>query len=278
MNSLTDRHCHAFPVRVWTDANGKMRKSPAVPKGVDWHAYNSTSAELAEAPNIGIVVPADIVVLDVDSYRGVRATDVERALGCGLDWAHAVLQKTVSGGFHLAFALPRGAEVRQGANVLGIAGLDTRTAGKGWICTGAGYKAGPHGDVLAALDHDAFPVFPAPACHALAQPEAPPLAILTVIPPGAGAPAVIAEGGRNDSLMRAGVWWARHGFGESRVLAELTARNARCCTPPLAQEEVRKIARSVMRYWEPRGSSDSRVDRLVTDQRWARRLPRGVQL
>lgn len=129
-----------FPVSVRYDQEkGKNKKTPAVPRGVSWLDYKASAAELASAKNIGAVIPEGRVVLDLDTYKGVSREAVDSALGCKLDWDEALLQSTVSGGEHYCFALPEGVSVRQGDNLLGVAGFDSRAAGRGWICTGEGY-------------------------------------------------------------------------------------------------------------------------------------------
>lgn len=129
-----------FPVTVRFDKERqKNSKVPAVPKGVSWQEYQASDAELARAKNVGAIVPDGRVVIDLDLHKGVTREAVEQALGCVLDWDAALLQSTVSGGEHYCFALPEGCSVRQGSDLLGVDGFDTRAAGKGWICTGEGY-------------------------------------------------------------------------------------------------------------------------------------------
>jgi hypothetical protein len=57
----------------------------------------------------------------------------------------------------------------------------------------------------------------------------------------------IPEGQRNDTLTSLAGTMRRPGMGEKAITAALLAENKRC-TPPLAEEEVRSIASSVMRY------------------------------
>jgi len=121
-----------FPVqKVYDKAKDKWQKRPAVPKGVDWHTYQAADDEINSATNIGIVIPQGVVVIDLDTDKGVTQADVEAVLDVALDWDGAQLQQTVSGGYHYAFSLPMGVEVRQGSNLLNCVGFDTRTSGKG---------------------------------------------------------------------------------------------------------------------------------------------------
>lgn len=164
----------AFPVHVHREGT-KHKKVPAIPKGQDWHDYSAKDGELQDAANIGIVIPAGVVAIDVDEYKGVTCEAIEAALGCPLDWAGALLQSTVSGGKHYVFRLPDGIEIRQGSDVLGVAGFDIRATGKGWLCTGRGYTVREGlGDALAAMRTAAWPTLPAPAVEKLRKREPPP--------------------------------------------------------------------------------------------------------
>src|SRR5262249_52436562 len=60
--------------------------------------------------------------------------------------------------------------------------------------------------------------------------------------------AKIREGARDTALTSKGGGMRRRGFDEEEIRAALTLHNARCCEPPLPEEQVAKIARSVARY------------------------------
>lgn len=113
-------------------------KSPAVPKGVPWALIAQQSPALLEWPSplVGVPVPTGVVILDLDTYKGVTTQAVDQAIGHPLDWDAALIQTTMRGGKHYAFATDW--VVKQGSNV-GVQGLDTRVAGKGYICTGGQY-------------------------------------------------------------------------------------------------------------------------------------------
>jgi len=158
-----------FPVqKTYNKAKDKWQKSPAVPKGVSWNEYQASDDEINSALNIGIVIPDGVVIIDLDTDKGVSCADVEAVLGVALDWDSAQLQQTVSGGMHYAFSLPLGVEVRQGSNLLDCVGFDTRTAGKGWICSGDGYTDLTMFGLPSALSDEEWPELPASACERLA--------------------------------------------------------------------------------------------------------------
>lgn len=111
----------------------KDDKSPGVS---GWQTYKGA----VNSPVVGYMIPEGVIVLDLDTYKGVKRADVERALGCELLWHEAELQKTRNGGVHYGFRIPRGCQLRQGSDLFGVEGLDTRVSGKGYIASGKGYE------------------------------------------------------------------------------------------------------------------------------------------
>ena len=148
-----------FPVRkTFNEVKEKWQKVPAIPKGQDWHTYKGP---MNDSANIGIVIPKNVVVFDLDTHKGVSCDDVETMLGCSLDWDNAELQETISGGRHYAFALPEGSSIKQGSDLLGVVGFDTRCTGKGWICSGEGYEDLTMIGLPDALCDETWPELPA---------------------------------------------------------------------------------------------------------------------
>lgn len=157
-----------FPVRTFHDTQkGKWQKVPAIPKGEDWKSYKAEPHVIAHAANIGVVIPDGRVVIDLDVYKGITRQVVDTVLGVALDWDSAQLQRTVSGGEHYCFTLPTGATVPQGSNLLGVDGLDTRCAGRGWICTGEGYTDLTMLGMPGAIADEDFPELPIAAVERL---------------------------------------------------------------------------------------------------------------
>jgi putative DNA primase/helicase len=60
--------------------------------------------------------------------------------------------------------------------------------------------------------------------------------------------ATIPEGRRNDTLTSLAGTMRRRGMGFDEIEAALLVTNNKRCDPPLAEDEVRKIASSVCRY------------------------------
>lgn len=132
-----------FPVSVKFDKKkDKYTKTPAVKS---WQSHQSTHDELNNAKHIGITIPDNVVVFDLDIREALSLEDlqdnIEIALNCEMeiDWPLAFIQNTISGGAHYAFSLPEDVDIVQRTNVLKVKGFDLRVAGKGWICTGEDY-------------------------------------------------------------------------------------------------------------------------------------------
>lgn len=138
-------------------------KSPAT-GGRNWKEYTGK----VNTPMIGIPIPAGAVVFDLDTYKGVTTADVDTVLGCSLDWADALIQRTPKGGEHYAFNIPFGVSITNGVDVLGVKGFDTRSTGKGYIATGDGYTdASLFGVIETIHEVDILPALPGDAISKL---------------------------------------------------------------------------------------------------------------
>ena len=113
-------------------------KSPAT-NGQSWKDTSTIPPDQLYWPSglAGVPIPQGVTVIDLDTYKGATRERVERVLGCQLPWDAALIQATQHGGEHYAFAVEW--EVIQDSDLFSIDGFDTRTAGKGYICTGEGY-------------------------------------------------------------------------------------------------------------------------------------------
>ena len=133
----------------------KDNKQPAI--STDWHDWRGE----ASSALVGLMIPRGLLVVDVDTYKGVTCESIDAALGSALPWGLAALQKTRSGGMHYVFRVPDDREIPNGSNVLGVQGFDTRSAGRGYIATGEGYDGLTFLDVREALESpDMWPWLP----------------------------------------------------------------------------------------------------------------------
>ena len=141
---LLDAGIRSFPCVVYYD-NAKRRwaKHPITVEGEHWaktaqRAPDDPAVTWRGVEVVGVPIPDGIVVLDLDSYKPGAAT--LESLGVTPAQAHqALIQTTIGGGKHYAFRAPEW-EVKQGSNH-GSTAIDTRVAGKGFICTGNGYTS-----------------------------------------------------------------------------------------------------------------------------------------
>ena len=136
-----------FPCWVrYDESKQKWIKGPKVPKGESWKIAAlrpPTDPQLNWSSGVlGLPIPDNVLVLDMDIYKGATREAVEQWLGCKLDWDRALIQKTIGGGEHYAFYCPWPARQIQDDPSVPV-GVDTRAAGKGFICIGNGYT--PHG-------------------------------------------------------------------------------------------------------------------------------------
>lgn len=117
---------------------------------------------------IGVPIPPGIVVIDIDTHKGMTTTLIDQALGCQLDWVGSLLQHTPSGGAHHAFATT--APMRQGSDLFHQQigrGFDTRVTDRGYICAGGAYRSPDLLGLLKLATPSTLPTLPAAAVAAL---------------------------------------------------------------------------------------------------------------
>lgn len=87
-----------------------------------------------------------------------------------------------------------------------------------------------------------------------------------------GGVAVFGQGGRNAALAKVAGSLRRQGLSAEAIEAALLTTNAERCRPPLADEEVRRIARSIARY-QPADQAQAWPDPLIPGQVQTPRIP-----
>ncbi|BAV81100.1 putative primase [Vibrio phage CKB-S1] len=128
-----------------------MRKSPAINKGESWKDVALLDPNSLHWPSaiVGVPIPLDVVVLDLDTYKGITREHIEAATGCPVPWEQAHIQTTANGGQHYAFRAPAW-PVKNTSNAAHnetrekLKGLDVRAGGKGYIATGEPYYVPTH--------------------------------------------------------------------------------------------------------------------------------------
>ncbi|MBI89992.1 MAG: hypothetical protein CMG60_07895 [Candidatus Marinimicrobia bacterium] len=157
-DALIKSGVQVFPCWIRHNPNkNKFEKGPAIPKNTSWQTVDPLDPRLNwNTGCIGIAIPAGVVVLDLDTQKGVTRADVEAFLGVRLPWESALIQNTPSGGAHYAFKTSENMHQRSDW----IEGFDTRTAGAGFICSGDLYPSAGNFGPYALCNVAALPEFP----------------------------------------------------------------------------------------------------------------------
>lgn len=195
--------------------------------------------------NIGIRtgVSSALVVLDIDPKAGGEDSLAELAAKDG-PLPETIEVLTGGGGRHLYLRHPGGkAEIRNSAGKLG-GGLDVRADGGFVVGPGSIHVSGReytwgHGSSPNEVEIDDLPGWMLTLLIETADVEH----SETLVAGGD-----IPEGKRNDALTSLGGSMRRRGMGEAAIAAALLEENRDRCRPRLPDEEVRRIAGSVMRY------------------------------
>lgn len=207
--------------------------------------------------NIGIVCgPSELVVIDCDERNGGRATFDElcRDIGCGW-FRESPVVLTPSGGFHLYFRAT-GAFIPGGSNALGP-GLDVLSGKCGVIAPPSTRLDGRYRWVLGFPEPFKPPPLPSILLERLApqSPDREPKDKLTGTTlshraPLGRTPSHIPRGRRNVTLTSLAGKLIRNigSISEAELFGQIQVYNENRCEPPLREEEVRTIARSVMSY------------------------------
>lgn len=198
-------------------------------------------------PRAGIAMPtgqrSGVVVIDIDGEVGETTMVGLELLSGKLPDTISVSTPRAGGGRHLWFRYDKHtAKLRCGANVL--PGIDIRTTGGLVVLPPSPHKSGrcyeweaehsPNDCELAEMPNWLINELMG-ANGGTKHRSAPPL------------PDVIPTGMRNDMLMSLAGSMRHRNASESAILAALLAEN-QACSPPLPEDEVRRIAASAARY------------------------------
>ena len=195
--------------------------------------------------NIGIAIPPGFLVLDVDiDHNGFESLG-QLQNDHGFDLAPTWLVTTGSGGQHYWYKTDK--PIRNTTRLAGYEGLDIRGLG--------GYVVVPPSLHRSGHYYETSPVWDGPITEApqkLTQLCNTRQAI--AFSPGE----TITEGVRNDTLARDAGAMRRRGLSEKAIYAALQVTNQERCQPPLAEDEVKIIAKSIGRYTPEASTSRKR--------------------
>ena len=181
--------------------------------------------------NIGLVLEG-LVAVDVDPRNGGDVDALPHKLPA------TCLAKTGGGGWHFLFRAPNG--VRYPGTL--APGVDCKSGPGVFIVVEPSVHAS--GGTYSWVDEsEPWTMRPAEAPAWLAQARE-----RQASSGNGGAEAKIREGGRNATLTSMGGAMRHRGMSQAAIEAALLAENTARCDPPLAVDEVRRIAASVCRY------------------------------
>lgn len=184
--------------------------------------------------NIGIAIPPGLFVLDVDiSHNGFESLGLlQESIG---ELPQTWLITTGGGGQHYYYKTSK--TIRNTTKLGGYEGLDIRGIGGYVVAPPSWHKSGERYEV--SKWNGGITLAPESLIElCLSRP--------TVELTGDGQP--IAEGSRNDTLTRDAGAMRRRGLSEGAIYAALQITSQERCQPPLDDEEIRIIAKSVTRY------------------------------
>jgi len=209
--------------------------------------------------NIGIPTGerSGILVVDHDTYKEGTASleEVEAILG---PVSKGVTIATGSGGRQYLFRYPEGSNIRNATGVL--SGVDIRGEGGYILAPGSATKG-----AYKRLDKRPLPEPPAQLVGTLTVPQRDAVkvrGITTVASVSADGP-VILEGTRDVTLTRIAGRLHDGTRGLDDLAAQLLEINAQRCEPPLPDQQVLKVARSIHGLEPCRPGRPKEVDELV---------------
>ncbi len=185
--------------------------------------------------NIGVVIPPEYFVLDVDvAHDGYDSLDkLQEGIG---ELPKTLAITTGSGGTHLWYKTDQ--PIKNTTKLAGYDGLDIRGTG--------GYVVSPPSLHSCGLPYQKSPLWSGPITLA---PRSLIELCLQRIPQGNSNPdRPIVDGERNDTLARDAGAMRRRGFSEEAIIAALLIKNSKRCQPPLPESEVDTIAKSISQY------------------------------
>jgi hypothetical protein len=189
--------------------------------------------------NVGVATGNGLVVLDIDPDKGGEDS-LRELLGADEPWDTSVVA-TGGGGLHFYFTSDKAIRNRVGVRP----GVDVRGQGGYVVAPPSNHVSGGSYSWQKEAALAAWPSFDFSRRKLKSEP---------VSENG------IAEGERNAKLASLAGTMRRRGMSEPAIAAALLEENKRCL-PPLAEDEVRRIAASISRYApDPQTDAASKVD------------------
>ena len=201
-------------------------------------AQTESIAEFKKHPNanIGIATGGDFFVLDIDTGHG--GCESLQSLG---KLSPTVSVRTGNGGSHHYYKMPQGIPIPNRVAVL--PGIDIRSGGGLVVAPGSRHKSGRLYEWMTGCSPDEMEI---------AEPDDWLLELLQHIgkekPVNQEIADVIEEGSRNAAMASVAGSLRRRGLSFEAILAALSVENQNRCQPPLGEDELETIAKSISRY------------------------------
>jgi P4 family phage/plasmid primase-like protien len=166
---------YCMPIKPYTPLkNGKKEKrtldfSWKLAYGEKWPLdHPQFRGQWDDEGAVAVVVPEGITIIDVDTHKGATCEKIDELLGVKIDWERSLIQRTPNGGTHHAFNC---SWARQGSDINGLMGFDTRRAHGGLIFSDLkNYTPVGFGGVMRIINPAAFPQLPDGARAVLGKP------------------------------------------------------------------------------------------------------------
>ncbi len=199
--------------------------------------------------NIGIVTGriSGLVVLDVDPRHGGEAalTSLQEQYG---QIPETLESQTGGGGLHIFFAHP-GPRITSKIGTLGK-GLDLKADGGYVVAPPSRHVSGRQYQwkARASLDELSLAPLPLSVLGRIRESDSPSAGRVQAVIEQPTVITIIPAGQRNSTLTSLAGTMRRRGMTEDAIRSALLAENEARCQPPLPEEEVEQIARSVGKY------------------------------
>lgn len=249
--TYASRGWHVFPVHTPVDGRCSCRKPecrdigkhPRTQQGV-----NDASAEIdtivrwwAMWPDANVAIacaPSNLVIIDIDPRHGGDESLRDLTDEHGEDWLDTVSVVTGSGGNHYFYRAPKDHPVRNSNGLLGP-GIDVRGNPGGYVVAPPSLHASGHRYEWETSPEEMAPIrLPRWAAEAERKRPGNNVSIIGE---------TIPQGMRDQTLTSLAGTMRRRGASEDSIYATLKIENRRC-VPPLPDSDLRRIARSIVRY------------------------------
>jgi hypothetical protein len=194
-------------------------------------------AKLHSNCNFGLVMGSGFVAIDCDDTSVIPGLKAQ-----GLELTPTRLHETPGNGLHFIYRVPEGVVIGNGVKT--VSGIDYRGERGQIVCPGSVH---PNGGTYKVANNRPIAVLPNGWLRKLTEKQ-----------PAKDVPAKsvsrggkVSEGTRNETVFKRGCYLRAHNDSQDVIEEKLLKFNQENCEPPLADDEVRVIAKSVATRYTP---------------------------